>query len=136
MRKFEDIKFEIKLKEKYGKSGTVKIDLKHIEYLVETKYYSESIDVDDYIKKVVLLAENIQRLGEMIYDENKLIKFHYASGTSNIDDMFGIAISHSIIRSSNEYKYNYIISKDKLKSMQRDLKIKNILNTSKSNKNP
>lgn len=123
MSKFRGIEYEISERATYGSSGDVYINLKSVDYIATTKLYSEATSVEDYIKKLEKLCDDIEDLGRMIYKKDPSINFGYYQGISDIGGEFAFGVYHRIIK-HNSYKYSHIFTKAKI---QRALKINNIL---------
>ena len=127
MSKFRGIEYEVTERTTYGSSGDVYINLKSVDYIATTELYDKASSVEDYIKRLKQLCEDIEDLGRMIYKQDPAIYFGYYQGISDIDGQFAFGINHRIIKNSS-YKYIHIFTKAKI---QRALKINDILGDDK-----
>jgi len=127
MSNFRGTEYEVTERSTYGSSGDVYINLKSVDYIATTKLYDEASSVEDNLKRLEQLCEDIEDLGRMIYKQDPAIYFGYYQGVSDLDGQFAFGVNHRIIKHAS-YKYNHIFTKAKI---QRALKINDILDSDK-----
>lgn len=123
-----------------GKHGMIvgdidkeKIDLQFIE-LDETEFMIEKIDVTDIYSK----EELIEKLNEIIFDENKLVEIYLIGKRNfeiNIYEINKLISNEKIIKIKNETKINYDLEKISQENTLKGIFVKKMLNKINSTQN-